>query len=502
VANGYAGADRRQPLTAEIPAAFQRRVYATTGVAIVLCCLLAAICATLAPALVTVLSSDARGCAAALFLIAGTLRMARWRLTGEAPMAYSASALIVLGGCTTVLSFFGPVLQSANLPSAPAVKIVILAPVFGLILASRRSPPVRSGMRPATLALGCILACSMVLLVLAVVPDHRIMNSGTFWMAAECCAAWIWALLAAATCGHGRRSARPTLCWSGIAMYLMAASEALRGISILVPGSLLTQAAGLALVAAGLMVAASATELGQIYAAHGTRQISLSGGLDAAARQLRLAEQKQLERLHDARSAVVGVLGASQLLTGPAAAAGQQPLHQLMVAELNRLNRVLDPDQTDPIEDFWLGSVLEPVLLAHRLSGAGVDIGNLELAVHGRPNATATVLANLLSNARLHAPGCRVRVAAARSGAAVTITVDDDGPGMPVVELDRVLQRGLRGSTVQAAGSGLGLYTASLAMTSQGGSLRLAQSPSGGVRVLLELPAALGSVTSQELRAC
>ena len=83
-----------------------------------------------------------------------------------------------------------------------------------------------------------------------------------------------------------------------------------------------------------------------------------------------------------------------------------------MVAELTRLNQVLDPDQADPIEDFWLGSVLEPVLLGHRLSGARVDTANLELAVRGRPNATATVLANLLSNARLHAPGCRVWVAA------------------------------------------------------------------------------------------
>ena len=84
----------------------------------------------------------------------------------------------------------------------------------------------------------------------------------------------------------------------------------------------------------------------------------------------------------------------------------------------------------------------------------------------------------------------------------MTITVDDDGPGLPVLELDRVLQRGRRGSAVRAAGSGLGLYTASLAMTGQGGSLRLAQSPSGGVRVLLELPAAIGSVPRQELRAC
>ncbi len=470
--------------------------------AVVLCCVLAAGCARWAPAIEVVLGSDARGCAAALFMIAGTLRMARWRLTGEAPLAYSAAALIVLGGCTTLLGFFGPLLQSSTMPSAPAVKIVILAPVFGLILAGRRSPSVRSGIRPIALTLNCLIGCSAALLVLALapLPDGRVMDSAPFWMVAECCAAWIWALLAMVTCRWGRASGKPTVCWSGAAMCLMAVSEALRGISIVVPGSLLTAAAGLALVAAGLTVVAAATELCEIYAATGTRQLSLSGGLDAAARQLRLAEQRQLERLHDARSAVVGVLGASELLSGPAAAAGQQRLHQLMVAELDRLNRVLDPDQAEPIETFRLGDALEPVLLGHRLSGGRLETSNLSLQVRARRTATATVLANLLSNARLHAPGASVRVAARWTGALVTITVDDDGPGMPATELDRLLQRGQRGNDARAAGSGLGLYTASLAMAGQHGSLQLAGSPGGGVRVVLTLPAA--AVMSQELQAC
>ncbi len=502
MASGYVGADRRQPLSAEIPLVLRRRVCRATWVAVVLCCVLAAMCAAWAPALEAGLRSDARTCAAALFMIAGTLRMARWRLTGEAPVAFSASAMIVLGGCTSLLGVLGPALQSADrLPSAPAVKIVILAAVFGLLVAGRRCPPVRAGLRPIVLTLSCIGGCALVLLALAVapVPDGRVMDSATVWMVAECCAAWIWAVLAAMTCRWGRRSARPTVCWSGAAMCLMAASEALRGISIVVPGSLLTQAAGFALIAASLVAVAAATELCEIYAANGTRQLSLAGGLDAAARQLRLAEQQQLERLHDARSAVVGVLGASQLLSEPAAAAGQQRLHQLMVAELDRLNRVLDPDQAEPIEDFRLDDALEPVLLAHRLSGGRLAVADLDLRVRGRRTATATVLANLLSNARLHAPGAAVRVAARRTGAAVTITVDDEGAGMPAAELDRVLRRGQRGSEVRAAGSGLGLYTASLAMAGQHGSLRLAASPAGGVRVVLTLPAA---AAHQELRAC
>ena len=46
-------------------------------------------------------------------------------------------------------------------------------------------------------------------------------------------------------------------------------------------------------------------------------------------------------------------------------------------------------------------------------------------------HALAQVLTNLLANCDRHAPGSRVRVAAAADGDRVTITVADDGPGVP-----------------------------------------------------------------------
>jgi two-component system osmolarity sensor histidine kinase EnvZ len=72
---------------------------------------------------------------------------------------------------------------------------------------------------------------------------------------------------------------------------------------------------------------------------------------------------------------------------------------------------------------------------------------------------------------------------------AVTVTVEDDGPGIPVAERIAVLLPGVRGSTAQACGSGLGLHSCLAAMSAQGGELALGESAAGGLRVTLRLPA-------------
>ncbi len=69
------------------------------------------------------------------------------------------------------------------------------------------------------------------------------------------------------------------------------------------------------------------------------------------------------------------------------------------------------------------------------------------------------MLDNLLRNARVHAPGARVRVGVAAGGdGTARITVDDDGPGIPPEEREAVLGRGVRSRTAVAPGSGLGLF--------------------------------------------
>ncbi|MCX7064774.1 MAG: ATP-binding protein, partial [Proteobacteria bacterium] len=111
----------------------------------------------------------------------------------------------------------------------------------------------------------------------------------------------------------------------------------------------------------------------------------------------------------------------------------------------------------------------------------------VELLVRCDERDLMEMLGNLLENAFKY---CTSRiVVAARSGAAVCVTIDDDGPGVPVELRLQLLARGARGDTVEA-GHGIGLSVVAELASSYGGALAIETSPLGGARVILELPAA------------
>jgi len=96
------------------------------------------------------------------------------------------------------------------------------------------------------------------------------------------------------------------------------------------------------------------------------------------------------------------------------------------------------------------------------------------------------MLGNVLDNACKWAKS-RVIIASSQDGAAIAITVDDDGPGVPPDMRPLVLQRGVRADEA-APGSGLGLAIALDLAELYGGSITLNDSPLGGLRVRLQLP--------------
>jgi signal transduction histidine kinase len=71
---------------------------------------------------------------------------------------------------------------------------------------------------------------------------------------------------------------------------------------------------------------------------------------------------------------------------------------------------------------------------------------------------------------------------------AVVLTVDDDGPGLPGSMREAVLRRGVRADEA-APGSGLGLAIVSDLAELYGGTISLQDSPLGGLRARLQLPA-------------
>src|SRR5207253_3354530 len=106
--------------------------------------------------------------------------------------------------------------------------------------------------------------------------------------------------------------------------------------------------------------------------------------------------------------------------------------------------------------------------------------------IRGQREDLDEMLGNLLDNACKWAR-TRVAVRSAASGAAVVITVDDDGPGLDPSKREVVLQRGVRADEA-APGSGLGLAIVRDLAELYGGSIALDTSPLGGLRARLQLP--------------
>jgi signal transduction histidine kinase len=112
--------------------------------------------------------------------------------------------------------------------------------------------------------------------------------------------------------------------------------------------------------------------------------------------------------------------------------------------------------------------------------------------VHGRRDQLGRVVRNLLDNAARHADS-EVAVALHTGDAGVELTVDDDGPGIPVDDRSRVFDRFTRlddGRARDAGGLGLGLSMVKAIVEQHGGTVAIEDAPIGGARVRVQLPVA------------
>jgi signal transduction histidine kinase len=98
------------------------------------------------------------------------------------------------------------------------------------------------------------------------------------------------------------------------------------------------------------------------------------------------------------------------------------------------------------------------------------------------------MLGNLLDNACKWARS-RVILESTRQNGLIVMTVDDDGPGIEATMLTAVLQRGVRADEA-SPGSGIGLAIVRDLAELYGGSIVLERASVGGVRAVLQLPAA------------
>ncbi len=176
---------------------------------------------------------------------------------------------------------------------------------------------------------------------------------------------------------------------------------------------------------------------------------------------------------------------------------------QKFMADLDELDAMVaatlvfgrDTADTEPAVAFDLVALLRTVLddaadarpeAAERLSFAGPG----RLTLTGRILALKRSFANLVGNAVKYGGGARVTLSVADGLA--TILIEDDGPGLPPDELERVFEPFYRvedSRNRETGGTGLGLPISRNIVRAHGGDVVLGNRAGGGARATVTLPA-------------
>ena len=151
---------------------------------------------------------------------------------------------------------------------------------------------------------------------------------------------------------------------------------------------------------------------------------------------------------------------------------------------------------SEPASRLDLPALLRTVLdeAADARPGANVHVGYdgpETLPITGRPVALKRAVANLVANALSYGGAARVVLRPPANGV-VTVAVEDEGPGIPAPDLDRVFepfQRLEPSRNRETGGTGLGLPITRNILRAHGGDVTLSNRGGGGLRATITLPA-------------
>ncbi|MFD1539751.1 sensor histidine kinase [Nonomuraea guangzhouensis] len=247
------------------------------------------------------------------------------------------------------------------------------------------------------------------------------------------------------------------------------------------------------------------TETGQVGAAFNR----MLGHVESALGRRHAVEQRlrafAADASHELRTPLAAIRGHAEL-----ALRGDEPMaddvrHALgrIDAESERMSELVDEllllarlDAGRPLarEEVDLSRLAIEATGDARAAGPGhrwrLELPEDPVTVIGDPLRLHQVIANLLSNARIHTPdGTTVVVAVRRLPGEVEITVEDDGPGIPPgLEIFERFSRADQGRSRATGGAGLGLAIVQAVVAAHDGSVDVRSGP-GGAEFRLLLPA-------------
>jgi len=236
--------------------------------------------------------------------------------------------------------------------------------------------------------------------------------------------------------------------------------------------------------------------------------------LDAARAEREGVMQKQREFVadasHELRTPLTSVLANLELLQASLDNADQAEDREIVDSALRssrRMGRLISDLLLLARADAGRLQAHRPVDLAEIAGDAAAEVAPLmgertlvldndrPLRVEGSRDELHRMVLNLLDNAIRHTPrrSCVELTLCEKDGDAV-VEVADDGPGIPESMRGQVFDRFVRGTgpadTARGTGTGLGLSIVGAVATSHGGSVKAAESRSGGALFVARIPLA------------
>jgi signal transduction histidine kinase len=231
--------------------------------------------------------------------------------------------------------------------------------------------------------------------------------------------------------------------------------------------------------------------------------------------QTEALKQEQLLRqdltrlvVHDLKNPLAAIVASLSALQARAESSSNSRQEQLIEGALGSstemqqlLSDMLDYER---LQEGALQLKLEPCELGPLLEQRAAAIQGrldqqdqtLKLEIDGRlplteldPELMVRVVDNLLSNAvKFVGPGGTIKMRAWPQEGSLFVEVEDDGPGIPAAERNRIFERFYQSSISKRRGAGLGLSFCRLAVQAHGGSIWAAESESGGAVFRLSIP--------------
>lgn len=162
-------------------------------------------------------------------------------------------------------------------------------------------------------------------------------------------------------------------------------------------------------------------------------------------------------------------------------------MEEMISATLTFVRDASRPGDRTPLE---LSSLLESLCDEMAETGSDTEVERADKVIlEGDPVALRRLFTNLLENAIKYGGAARARVF--RDGATAIVEIDDNGPGIPETELDRVFEPFYRrepSRSRQTGGIGLGLAVVRSVARGHGGDVTLANRSSGGLTARVQLP--------------